>query len=95
MAKIQAMDDGFENRAAAQEKAMADALPQAAALEKALVDEANERCWADTLKKALADEAKECHEAAAHAKALAAKVLADKRGGQELAVHSSPLLTVH
>ncbi len=67
MAKIQAIDDGFENWAAAREKALADALRQAAALEKALADEANERCRADTLKKALADEAKERHEAAAHA----------------------------
>ncbi len=46
------------------------------------------------LKKALADKAKERHEAAAHAKALAAKVLADKRGGQESAVRSNPLKTV-
>ncbi len=59
MAKIQAMDDCFENRAAMREKV-------------------------------LADEAEECREAAAHAKALAlaAKVLADKQGGQELAVRA-------
>jgi hypothetical protein len=108
MAEIQAMDEGFENRAAAREKALAnkanereraaareeavaDALRQAAALEKALGDEANERHRADTLKKALADKAKERH---AHAKALAAKVLADKRGGQESAVRGNPLKTV-
>jgi hypothetical protein len=94
MAKIQAMDDGFENQAAARVKALADALRQAAALEKALADEANERRRADTLKKSLADEAKERHEAAAHAKALAAKVLANKRGGQKSAVRGSPLQTV-
>ncbi len=94
MAKVQAMDDGFENRAAAQEKALADALRQAAALKKALMDEANERRRADTLKKVLADEAKTRHEAAAHAKALAAKVLADERGSHESAVRGSPLQTV-
>ncbi len=111
MAKIQAMDDGFENRAAAREKALADEanereraaarekaladeLRQAAALEKTLADEATEQRRADTLKKALADEAKERHEAAAHAKALAAKVLADEQGGQELAVRGNPLKTV-
>ncbi len=94
MAKVQAMDDGFENRAAAREKALADALRQAPLLEKALADEANEHRLADTLKKALAEEAKERHEAAAHAKALAAKVLADKRGSQESAVRGSPLQTV-
>ena len=88
------MDDGFENWAAAREKALADALRQAAALEKALADEANERRRADTLKKALADEAKESHEAAAHSKALAAKVLADELGGQESAVHGNPCKTV-
>jgi hypothetical protein len=111
MAKIQAMDDGFENRAAkwkkaladeankqeqaaAREKALADELRQAAALEKALADEANERRRADTPKKALADEAKESHEAAVHAKALAAKVLADEQGGQESAVCGNPLKMV-
>jgi hypothetical protein len=36
----------------------------------------------------LADEAEERREAVAHAKALAAKVLADERGGQELAVRA-------
>jgi hypothetical protein len=111
MAKIQAMDDGFENQAAkrekaladeaneqewaaAREKALADKLRQADVLEKALADEATERLRADTLKKALADEAKERHEAAAHAEALAAKVLADERGGQELAVLGNPLKKV-
>jgi hypothetical protein len=111
MAKIQAMGDSFENRAAAREKALADKanepqrsaarekaladkLRQAAALEKALADEANKQRRANTLKKALADEAKERHEAAAHAKALAAKVLADKQGGQESAVRGNPLKTV-
>ncbi len=111
MAKIQAMDDGFEiwaatrekalankankpQRVAAWEKALADKLRQAAALETALADKANERRWANTLKKALADKAKQCHEAAAHDKVLAAKVLADERGGQESAVRGSPLKTV-
>jgi hypothetical protein len=111
MAKLQAMDDGFENRAAAQgkaladkankrewaaarDKALADELRQSAALEKALADKATEQRRADTLKKALADEAKECHEAAAQAKVLAAKVLADKQGGQELAVRGNLLKTV-
>ncbi len=111
MAKIQAMDDGFENRAAkrekaladkankreraaAREKALTDELRLVTALEKALVDEATKQRRADTLKKALADEAKECHEAAAHAKALAAKVLADKLGGQESAVRGNPRKTV-
>ncbi len=111
MAKIQAMDDGFENRmaarekaladeaneqerAAAREKALTDELRLVTALEKALADEANERRRADTLKKVLADEAKERHEAAAHAKALAAKVLADEGGGQESAVRGNPLKTV-
>ncbi len=111
MAEIQAMDDGFENRAAerekaladeankqeraaAGEKALADELCQTDTLEKALADEATKRRRADTLKKALADKAKECHEAAAHAKALAAKVLADKRGGQKSAVRGNPLKTV-
>jgi hypothetical protein len=111
MAKIQAMDDGFENRvvarekaladeankqerAAAREKALTDKLRLVTALEKALADEANERRRADTLKKALADKAKECHEAAAQAKALAAKVLADKLGGQESAVRGNPLKMV-
>ncbi len=94
MAKIQAMDDGFENRAAAREKALADKAnkqKQAAAWEKALADKIRQ---AAALKKALADEAKECHEAAVHAKVLAAKVLADKRGGQELAVRGSLLKMV-
>ncbi len=105
------MDDGFENQAAAREKALADEanelqwaaawekaltdeLRLAAALETALADEANEQRRADTLKKALADKAKECHEAAVHAKVLAAKVLADEQGGQESAVRGSPLKTV-
>jgi hypothetical protein len=111
MAKIQAMDDGFENwaaarekaladeankreRAAAQENALADKLRQADVLEKTLADEATKRRRADTLKKALADEAKERHEAAVQAKVLAAKVLADKRGGQESAARGNPLKTV-
>ncbi len=111
MAKIQAMDDGFENRAAAREKALADEgnkqewavvrekaltneLRLVTALEKALADKANKQRQADTLKKALADEAKERHEAATHAMALAAKVLADKLGGQESAVHGNALKTV-
>ncbi len=83
-----------QERAAAREKAFADELRQAAALEKALADEANEQRRADMLKKALADKAKECHEAATHAKALAAKVLADEQGGQESAVRGNPLKTV-
>jgi hypothetical protein len=105
MAEIQAMDDGFDNRAAEREKALADEankrertaawenaladeLRQAATLEKALADEATERRRTDTLKKALADKAK------AQATVLAAKVLANERGGQESAVHGNPLKTV-
>jgi hypothetical protein len=38
MAKIQAMDDGFENRAAAREKAWADELRQMATWENTLAD---------------------------------------------------------
>ncbi len=111
MAEIQAMDDGFEYRAAewekaladesnkqeqatAREKALADKLRQAATLERALTNEANEQRRANTLRKALADEAKECHEAAAHDKALAAKVLAAKLGGQESAVRGNPRKTL-
>ncbi len=67
---------------------MTDELCQAVTLEKALADEATERRRADTLKKALADEAK------AQAKELAAKMLANKRGGQESAVHGNLLKTV-
>ncbi len=67
-----------QERAAALKKALTNELRLVTALEKALADEANEQGQADTLKKALADEAKERHEAAAHAKALAAKVLADE-----------------
>ncbi len=83
-----------QERAAAQEKALTDELRLVTALEKALADEANEQRRADTLKKALADEAKERHEAAAHAKVLAAKLLADELGGQESAVRGNPLETV-
>jgi hypothetical protein len=88
MAKIQAMDDGFENRAAAREKALADKAnkqQQAAAREKALAYELRQ---AAAREKALADEAKERREAVTHAKALAAKVLADEQGGQESAVRA-------
>jgi hypothetical protein len=111
MAKIKAMDDGFENQAAewekaladkankqeramAREKALADELRQAATLERALTDEANKQRRAETLRKELADKAKERHEAAAHDKALAAKVLAAKLGGQESAVRGNPRKTV-
>ncbi len=83
-----------QEQAAAREKALTDKLRLVNALEKVLADKANKRRRADTLKKALSDEAKERHEAAAHAKALAAKVLADERGGQELAVRGNPLKPV-
>ncbi len=59
-----------------------------------LADKATERRRADTLKKALADEAKERHETSAQAKVLAAKVLANKGGGQESAARGNPLKTV-
>ncbi len=88
IAKIQAMDDGFEKQVAVQEKALADEANEqqrAAAREKALADKLHQ---AAAWEKALADKAKECREAVAHAKALAAKVLADKQGGQESAVHA-------
>ncbi len=57
MAKIQAMDDGFENRAAEREKALANEANEregAAAQEKALTDELR---LVTALEKALADEA--------------------------------------
>jgi hypothetical protein len=57
MAEIQAMDDGFENRAAAREKALADKANEqerAAAREKALTDKLR---LVTALEKALADEA--------------------------------------
>jgi hypothetical protein len=82
------MDDGFENRAAAWEKALADEANErqrAAAREKAL---AYKLCQAAAWEKALADEAKERREAVTPAKALAAKVLANERGGQESAVRA-------
>ncbi len=82
------MDDGFENQAAAREKALADEANErqrAAVREKALADKLHQ---AAAREKALADEAKERCEAVAHAKALAAKVLADEQGGQELAVRA-------
>jgi hypothetical protein len=88
MAKIQAMDDGFENRAAAQEKVLANEANErqrAAAREKALAYKLRR---AAAQEKALANEAKERREVVAHTKALAAKVLADKQGGQELAVRA-------
>ncbi len=85
---------GHGGKAAAREKALADELRQADVLEKALADEATKQLQADTLKKALADEAKERHVAAAHARGLAAKVLADERGGQESAVRGNLLKTV-
>ncbi len=59
MAKIQAMDDCFENRAAAREKALADEANEqerAAAREKALTDELH---LVTALEKALADKANE------------------------------------
>ncbi len=59
MAKIQAMDDGFENRAAAREKALANEANErqrAAAREKALADELRQ---AAAREKVLADKAEE------------------------------------
>ncbi len=71
MAEIQAMDDGFENRAAAREKALADEAnkqERAAAREKALTDELR---LVTALEKALADEANERRWADTLKKALA------------------------
>jgi hypothetical protein len=71
MAKIQAMDDGFENRAAAWKKALADEANKQqrdAAQEKALADELRQ---AAARENALADEADELRQAAAREKALA------------------------
>jgi hypothetical protein len=59
MAKIQTIDDGFENQAAEREKALADKAnkrERSAAREKALADELRQ---AATLEKVLADEATE------------------------------------
>jgi hypothetical protein len=71
MAKIQAMDDGFENRAAEREKALADKANEqewAAAREKALT---NELRLVTALEKALADKANERRRANTLKKALA------------------------
>jgi hypothetical protein len=71
MAEIQAMDDGFENWAAAREKALADKAnkqQRAAAREKALADELRQ---ATTREKALADKANERCRADTRKKALA------------------------
>ncbi len=74
---------------------MEDALSSARAI--ALAEAADERrhheaaAQAKALvaqKLAVVDDKHHRHEAAAHATALAAKVLADKQGGQELAVHT-------
>ncbi len=65
MAKIQAMDDGFENRVAVREKALAD---KANKQERAA---AQEKAWADKLRQmavrenALVDETDELRQAAA------------------------------
>ena len=105
MAEIQAMDDGFDNRAAEREKALADEAnkqERTAARDNALADELRQ---AATLEKALADEATErrradtlkkalADEAKAQAKVLAAKVLAAELGGQESAVRNNPRETV-
>jgi hypothetical protein len=71
MAEIQAMDDGFENRAATRKKALADKLRQAAAWENVLADKANELRQAAAWEKVLADEADKLRQAAAREKALA------------------------
>jgi hypothetical protein len=71
MAKIQAMDDGFENRAAAREKALADKANErewAAAQEKAWAEELRQMAAREN---ALADETDELHQAAALDKILA------------------------
>ncbi len=71
MAEIQAMDDGFENRAAAREKALADEANErqrAAAREKASADKLRQ---ATAWQKALADEANERRRADTRKKALA------------------------
>jgi hypothetical protein len=71
MAKIQAMDDSFENRAATREKALADKANKrqwAAAWKKALADKLRQ---AAAREKALADKADELRQAAAQKKALA------------------------
>jgi hypothetical protein len=89
MAKIQAMDDGFENwaaaekalankanereRTAAREKAWAGELRQMTAWENALADETHELRQAAAREKALVDEADKLRQAAALEKALADK----------------------
>ena len=76
MAEIQAMDNGFENRAAAREKVLAyeaNKQQRAAARDKALADKLRQ---AAAREKALVDKSEERREAVAHAKALAAKVFA-------------------
>jgi hypothetical protein len=79
MAEIQAMDDGFENRAAAREKALAaeaNERHRAAAQEKALADELRQ---ATAREKALADEANERCRADTRKKALADKAYERRR----------------
>ncbi len=99
------MDDGFDNRVAEREKALANEAnkrERAATREKALADKLRQ---AAAIKKALADEANErrqadtlkkalADKAKAQAKVLAAKVSADERGDQESAVRGNPLKTV-
>ncbi len=81
------MDDGFENRAAAREKALADEAnkqERAAAREKALADELRQ---ADALEKALADQATERLRAG-----TLKKVLADEaKERHEAAAHAKVL----
>jgi hypothetical protein len=81
------MDDGFENQAAVQEKALANKAnkqQRAAAREKALADKLRQ---AAAWEKALADEADELRQAAAREKALADE--AEER--REVAAHAKAL----
>jgi hypothetical protein len=87
MAKIQAMDDGFENRAAAREKALADEAnkqERATAREKVLTDELR---LVTVLEKALADEVNERRQANMLKKALADKA----KEHHEAAAHAKAL----
>jgi hypothetical protein len=87
MAEIQAMDDGFENRAAEREKALADEAnkrERATAREKALADELRQ---AATLERALKDEANERRRADTLRKALADKA----KERHEAAAHDKAL----